>query len=233
MSSFRSFALISLTILLIGFSAFAQSGSSTKASEKYNYLLYLPKSYSATESSYPLVIYLHGGSQRGSDLNKLKAYGLPYVVDQGRDFDFIIASPQCPDGKFWSTDNWFDSLYTEVTTKYRVDPKRVYLTGITMGGYGTWQTAVAYSDRFAAIVPLCGGCDDSTQICRIRQVPVWTFHGAADDVISVDETARLVRRLNQCAGKVKFTRLEKEGHSIQYLYKKPEIYDWMVKQHKP
>lgn len=232
MSSLRLHVLISLILLLIGSSAFAQSGSSAKASKKYGYLLYLPKSYSATKAAYPLVIYLHGGSQRGSDLNKLKVYGLPHLVDQGREFNFIIASPQCPDGKFWSTDNWFDSLYAELTTRYRVDPKRVYLTGISMGGYGTWQTAVAYPDKFAAIIPLCGGCDDSTQICRIRQLPVWTFHGTADDLISIDETARLVRRLNQCDGKVKFTRLENEGHSIQYLYEKAEMYDWLLKQHK-
>ena len=203
-----------------------------KKKEKYDYLLYLPKDYTAQKTSYPLVIYLHGGSQRGKDLSKLKIYGLPYLVEKGRDFNFIIASPQCPDGKFWSTDNWFDTLYNELKTKYRIDTKRVYLTGISMGGYGAWQTAIAYPDKFAAIVPLCGGCDDSTQVCRIRHVPVWTFHGTADDVISISETERLVKRLEQCDGRVKFTRLEKEGHAIQYLYEDQTIYDWLLKQHK-
>jgi predicted peptidase len=232
MSFLRLYTLVSLTFLLTGYSTSAQSVSSPKASKKYDYLLYLPKRYSATKAAYPLVIYLHGGAQKGSDLNKLKTYGLPHLVDQGREFDFIIASPQCPEGKFWSTDNWFDSLYAEVTTKYRVDPKRIYLTGISMGGYGTWQTAIAYPDKFAAILPLCGGCDDSTQICRIKQVPVWTFHGTADDMIPMDETERLVRRLNQCNGNVTFTKLEKEGHGIQYLYERAEIYDWLLRQHK-
>ena len=206
--------------------------SNPKRKEKYQYLLYLPKDYAAKKADYPLVIYLHGGSQRGQDLAKLKTYGLPYLVDKGRNFDFIIASPQCPDAKFWSTDNWFEPLYDEIKTKYRIDPKRIYLAGISMGGYGVWQTAVAYPDKFAALVPLCGGCDDSAQVCRIKQVPIWTFHGIADDVVSISETERLVRRLHDCGGNVKFTRLEKEGHGIQYLFEDQAIYDWLLKQHK-
>ena len=219
-------------LILCGYQLCAQPIPTAKPPKKYNQLLYLPTNYSATKSTYPVVIYLHGGSQRGNDLNKLKIYGLPYLVDKGQNFPFIIASPQCPDGKFWSTDNWFDSLYTELTTKYRVDTNRVYLTGISMGGYGTWQTAVAYPHKFAAIVPLCGGCDDSTQICRINHLPIWAFHGTADDVISIDETERLVRRLEQCGNRVKFSRLANEGHGIQYLYEDKAIYKWLLKQHK-
>lgn len=210
----------------------AQSTPKEKPREQYNYLLYLPNDYSAAKAAYPLVIYLHGGSQRGNDLSKLKTYGLPHLVEKGHNFDFIIASPQCPDGKFWSTDNWFDSLYAELSIKYRIDAKRVYLTGISMGGHGAWQTAVAYPDKFAAIVPLCGGCDDSTQICRIRELPVWTFHGTADSTISIDETERLVKRLEHCSNRVKFTRLANEGHSIEYLYEDKTIYDWLLKQRK-
>lgn len=227
-----TFSFTSLLLILNCLQIAAQPNSETKVKAQYGYLLYLPKDYKANQTNYPLVIYLHGGSQKGNDLNKLKTYGLPYLVDQKHDFKFIIASPQCPEGKFWSTDNWFDSLYAELTTSYRVDIKQIYLTGISMGGYGTWQTAMAYPDKFAAIVPLCGGCDDSTQICQIRHIPVWTFHGAADEIIPISETERLVKRLNRCGGKVKFTRLENEGHGIQYLYENASIYDWLLKQHK-
>jgi predicted peptidase len=232
MHSFKPFALICLLLTLLRLPVTTQSNAQSKAREKYEYLLYVPKEYPANQRSYPLVISLHGSSLKGNDLNKLKRYGLPQLVEQGHDYEFIIASPQCPDGKFWSTDNWFEPLYEELIAKYRIDPKRVYLTGISMGGYGVWQTAVAYPDKFAAIMPLCGGCDDSTQICRISQIPVWTFHGTADDVIPIDETERLVKRLNQCNGNVKFTKLDKVGHSIQYLYEDNTIYDWLLKQHK-
>ncbi|WP_370697566.1 alpha/beta hydrolase-fold protein [Fibrella musci] len=195
-------------------------------------MLYLPEEYANSKATYPLLIYLHGGSQRGHDLNQLKAYGPPKEVAEGRSLPFIMAAPQCPDGKYWSTENWFDSLYTELTTRYRIDPKRIYLTGISMGGYGAWQTAVAYPDRFAAIVPLCGGCDDSTQICRIRNVPVWAFHGTTDDVIPIDETERLIRRLKACKGRVTFTRLAGQGHGIEYLYEEKKLYNWLLKQRK-
>lgn len=229
MNPYRLFLPIFLLLLTCPFTH-AQPAAKTKTA--YPYLLYLPKDYATRPTAYPLVIYLHGGSQRGRDLDKLKTYGLPQLVDQGRDFPFIIASPQCPDGKFWSTDNWLDSLYADLTTRYRIDTKRVYLTGISMGGYGTWQTAIDHPDRFAAIVPLCGGCDDLARICRISKVPVWTLHGTADDVVPISETERVVKQLTQCTGNVTFTRLENKGHSIQYLYEDNSLYDWLLKQHK-
>lgn len=203
-----------------------------KPAVRYPYQLYVPESYSKSKAAYPLIIYLHGGSHRGNDLKKLNEYGPPHAVEQGRHFACLIASPQCPEGKYWSTDNWLDSLYTELTTHYRIDLKRVYLTGVSMGGYGTWQTAVARPDLFAAIAPLCGGCDDSTRICQIRNVPVWAFHGTADDLVPFDETARLVRRLNTCRGKVRLSKLVGKGHDILYLYEEKALYTWLLKQHK-
>lgn len=174
-----------LTFLLIFlFSFYINSYSQTKAKARYNYLLYMPKDYSKQKKKYPLVIYLHGGSQKGNDLSKLKGYGLPYLVSKGENFDFIIASPQCPDNKFWSTDNWFDSLYTDLITKYRIDTNRVYLTGISMGGYGTYIVAMDFPNKFAALVPMCGGCNDSdtSRICNLNKIPIWAFHGTADDL---------------------------------------------------
>ncbi len=226
--------LLCLLVSFLGLNVFqpvlAQVSAKPKA--KYAYQLYLPKDYSDSAKVYPLVIYLHGGSQRGNNLAKLDIYGLPYLVKQGQDFDFVMVAPQCPEGKYWSSENWFDSLYSDVTNRYRIDRNRVYLTGISMGGYGTWQTAVAYPNTFAAILPLCGGCDDSTQICRIRHIPVWTFHGTADAAVPVRETVNLVKRLQACDGMIKFTRMEGEGHGIQYLYEDRKLYDWLLKQHK-
>ena len=232
MFTFRPGPLLCLFLMLNWSAAIAQSGQKPRPSVNYKYLLYVPKAYHQNQSAYPLVIYLHGGSHRGNDLNKLKQYGPPHAIEQGRKFKCIIASPQCPVGKNWSTENWFDSLYAELSRTYRIDPKRVYLTGVSIGGYGTWQTAIAHPNTFAAIAPLCGGCDDSTQVCQIRNVPVWTLHGTADDLIPIDETARLVRRLNECKGKVRFTKLTGKGHDILYLYEEKAIYTWLLKQHK-
>lgn len=221
--------LLCILTLTFCFSA-ALAQPREKARQTYDYLLYLPKDYNANKKEYPLMIYLHGGGQRGQDSAKLNAYGPHKLIKEGRHFDFIIVSPQCPEGKYWSTDNWFEPLYAELLSKYRVDKKRVYLTGISMGGYGTWQTAVAYPNTFAAILPLCGGCDDSTRICTIRQVPVWTFHGTADNLIPIGVTERLVKQLEGCEGNVTFTKLEGAGHDIETVYERQDVYDWLLSQ---
>ncbi len=226
------YKLIILIFFILGFSIDIFSQINTKPKVKCNYLLYLPKDYNSHNDSFPLIIYLHGGSQRGKDLNKLKAYGLPYLIDKGNNYDFIIASPQCPDTTYWSRIDWLDSLYQDLTMKYRIDTNRVYVTGISMGGFGAWHAAMDYPDRIAAIVPLCGGCNDSLDICRINRIPIWTFHGTADTEINVNETDRLVKRLQNCNGNIMYTRIDNAGHGIHYIFEKQEIYDWMIKQRK-
>ena len=172
---------------------------------------------------------LGGGSQKGNDLNRLKTYGIPYYIEQGCEYPFIIASPQCPDNKYWTTEDWFDPLYSDLTTKYRIDTTRVYVTGISEGGFGTWQVAMDYPDRFAAIVPLCGGVNngDTANINRLKYLPVWTLHGTADDLIPINETERVVSKL-EAYGNIQFTCLQNEGHGIQYLYADNKIFDWLL-----
>lgn len=225
--------LVAILILLLFFNirSNAQTGSKPKAN--YPYLLYLPEEYSTKAANFPLVIYLGGGSQRGNDLNKLKSYGIPFYIEEGHTYPFIIASPQCPGDKYWTTENWFDSLYIDLTSKYRIDTTRIYVTGISIGGFGTWQVAMDYPDRFAAIAPLCGGVNDTdtANISRLKELPVWTFHGTADDMIPIDETERIVNKLEPY-GHIKFTRLQNEGHGIQYLYADNKIFDWLLQHHK-
>lgn len=211
------------------------SFSQTKERVNYKYRLYLPENYMKNASSYPLIIYLHGGGQRGNDLYKLNEYGLPYLISKGQNFKFIIASPQCPEGKYWTTDNWIDSLLIDLNAKYRIDSSRIDLTGISMGAYGVYCIAMDCPAKFAALLPLCGGCNDidTSRICTIRNIPIWTFHGTDDDKIPISETERIVKILNTCSGKILFTRIANKGHSIQYLYEtNPEIYDWLLKQKK-
>lgn len=213
----------------------SQSIAQEKLKVNYKYLTYLPKNYHTDTSTHPLVIYLHGGSQKGDNLEKLKIYGLPYLVDQGKEFDFVMVAPQCPEGRYWSTENWFDSLYNEITSNYRIDKSRVYVTGISMGGYGTYAVALDHPEKIAAIVPLCGGVNDSdtTRICTLRDIPILTYHGTADDQISIHETERIVKYLEECNGEIIFHRLTGKGHSIQYLYEtEPWIYEWLLMHRK-
>ncbi len=240
-SFFRIFSLKSCssihTLSVIAFCFYSVlSTAQEKAKVNYKHLTYLPEKYNTDTLSYPLVIYLHGGSQKGNDLEKLKIYGLPYLVDQGKEFDFIMVAPQCPDGKYWSTENWFDPLYNEAVSNYRVDKSRVYVTGISMGGYGTYIAALDHPEKIAAIVPLCGGVNDSdtSRICVLKDVPILTYHGTADKDISIQETERIVNGLKKCEGNIIFHRLEGESHGIQYLYEtNSDIYRWLLKQRKP
>ncbi|MBN2611135.1 MAG: dienelactone hydrolase family protein [Bacteroidales bacterium] len=220
--------LLLFTIIL----AQKNSASGKKPVVSYEYLLYLPDDYqSKPKKDFPLIIYLHGASLRGSDFNMVKKYGLPHLVDKGWEFDFIIVSPQCPLKKSWESENWFDNLYAEITAKYRVDTNRIYLTGMSLGGFGTWSLAVEYPDKFAAIVPLCGG-GRPEKICAISHVPVWAFHGTADAVVPIKRTEELVDKLLKCNGNVKFTRLKDKGHAIQWVYQDKKIYSWMLKHKK-
>jgi len=220
-------------IFLIGlsFNSYSQVDKANKKAVRYAYMVYEPNDYSINkQDSFPVLIYLHGGSHRGNDLELLKGYGLPKLIDEGKDYDFIVVSPQCPIDKYWTTENWFDSLYLDLKTKYRLDTTRIFATGISMGGFGTWELAMDYPDLIKAIVPLCGGCNDSLNICKIKHIPIWTFHGVKDNSIPINETERLVNRLEECYGKIKFTRLENRGHGIQDIYDNDEIYNWIAKQ---
>ena len=223
--------LFFVLILILTSSGFTQK--TRKPEVKCKYLLYFPDQYKESpDSLFPLVIYLHGKSHRGNDLNKLKGYGLPYLIEKGHKYDFIIASPQCPATTTWTEIDWLSPLLNDLSEKYRIDPDRVYVVGISLGGYGTWQAAVDHPDKIAAIIPLCGGCVDSLKICKIKNIPVWAFHGTADKLVNISETENLVEKLLNCDGNVKFTRLENAGHDITNIFEKQEIYDWLIKQRK-
>ena len=201
----------------------------------YHYITYLPRDYDPdTVKKWPLIIYLHGGSDRGTDLNKLYASGIPDQIYRGREFPFIIISPQCPEHIRWSTDNWFENFYKEVTDKYRVDTNRVYLTGLSLGGSGTWYIAAKYPDKFAAIAPISGFTSHldyiDKNIDRLIDMPLWAFHGKIDNVVPFEETERIIKKLEGKNKDLKFSVEPDVGHWIHWLvYPNQELYDWFLK----
>src|SRR5882757_4227994 len=120
------------------------------------YLLYLPKNYGAPDKKWPLLLFLHGSGERGTDIWKVAAHGPPRNVTNQTDFPFIVVSPQCPEGQVWSNDPLL-GLLDDITARYAVDTTRVYLTGLSMGGYGAWSLGTTHPERFAALAPICGG----------------------------------------------------------------------------
>jgi predicted peptidase len=208
--------------------------------EKLNYLLFLPEGYRAKgEQSWPLLVFLHGAGERGSDLKKVAVHGPPMVAPRKKDFPFILVSPQCPEGQIWSRDV-LTALVDRVIKDYRVDPSRVYLTGLSMGGYGTWDLGLANPDKFAALVPICGGGNLITALltspdkeAALKTLAVWAFHGAKDPVVPVSESERMVAVLKRRGvSEVKLTVYPEASHDAwTETYNNPELYSWLL-QHR-
>lgn len=202
---------------------------------RMNYLLYTPPGEVTSGKGWPLILFLHGAGERGDDPEILKRHSIPKIVETQPDFPFVTLSPQCDAGTTWE-----DHLETlrmfldDALRRIPVDANRVYLTGISMGGHGVWLLATEYADRFAALAPICGFGGASSgfpqRVCILRNVPVWVFHGAKDDVIPVRESEILVETLKGCGGNVRFTIYPDAGHdSWTPTYNNPELYEWFLK----
>lgn len=193
--------------------------------------LYFPKRYAESKEKLPLIIYLHGSSRRGREINDVKANGLPPVLDTMDDFDFVVASPQALSNYPWQV-SWRPDdlilLLDYLLAEYEIDPNRVYLTGLSMGGYGTWATIGKHADRFAAAAPICGGGDPAWGEA-IGTLPVWAFHGAEDRVVPIERSREMVEAVNASGGNAKLTSYPGVGHdSYTQTYANPKLYEWFL-----
>jgi pimeloyl-ACP methyl ester carboxylesterase len=202
---------------------------------RYDYLTYLPKDYDVDlTAKWPTIIFLHGGSSRGSDLKRVKANGIPDRIERGKELPFIVIAPQCPIDKRWETDDWFDIIYGEITTRYRIDTNRIYLTGLSLGGSGTWYLAMKHPSTFAAIAPISGKTSHiqfiSDSACKLDGVPIWIFHGKDDEIVDVNETYQIVKKLAQCNVDYSLSILGGHRHwQTQWeVYGEDKIYSWFL-----
>ncbi|MBN1796544.1 MAG: prolyl oligopeptidase family serine peptidase [Sedimentisphaerales bacterium] len=194
-----------------------------------DYLLYLPEDYGKSEQKWPLMIFLHGAGERGSELEKVKVHGPPKLIEQGREFEFVIISPQCPQDLWWPEKmEEIIALLDEIESKYDIDTDRVYMTGLSMGGFGTWAVASKYSERFAAIAPICGGIEPLFAE-KFKALPIWAFHGAKDQVVPLSNSARIVEEIKKVGGNAKLTVYPEAGHdSWTVTYENPQLYEWFL-----
>lgn len=194
------------------------------------YLLYLPDGYDPAGKAWPLVLFLHGSGERGTDLSILARQGLPKLA-QTRHLPFILVAPQIPEGEVWSADA-LKALLDDLQSTLRVDPDRVYLTGLSMGAFGAWDLAISQPDRFAAMAVVSGG-GNPVEVCKLKSVPVWIVHGRKDDVIPVSWAEEMGRRLERCAGNVKVTVHPDAGHDAwTRTYEDPAFLDWLLVQRR-
>ena len=193
-----------------------------------NYLLWLPVDYKKDKTkTFPILIFLHGSGERGDSLDLVKMHGPPSFVENRTDFPFITVSPQCPKGTWWNTED-LQVMLEKLLKKYRIDPARIYLTGLSMGGFGTWAWASKYPEQFAAIAPVCGG-GDIQFADELKNTAVWAFHGDADPAVPVKRTIEMIEAVNANGGSARMTIYPGVGHdSWVKAYNDQELYKWLL-----
>ena len=194
---------------------------------KIDYLLFLPRGYEKSNQPWPLMLYLHGGGESGTNLAQLKRNGPPKYVESHPEFPLILVSPQTMSG--WDL-RTLTALLDGVVRRYRVDTRRIYLTGLSMGGGETWALAAAHPERFAAIVPVSGVVDPA-DARKLTAMPIWVFHGAKDPIVSVEYSRKMVAAIKAAGGNVKYTEYPDAYHNIwKRTYDNPELYQWLLAQ---
>jgi predicted esterase len=229
----KKIIIILVLFCFIGFSQTETNGSiQSKISTNFelNYILHKPEN---TDEPKPLIIFLHGSGEKGNDLEKLKIHGpLKYV--KTNKLDAYILAPQCPQDKYWNSEELY-LLIQKVLSENKIDQSRIYLTGLSMGAWGSWNLAFAHPELFAALVPIAGFVDRVPMVesCKIKDIPIRIFHGLQDNVVDVDYSISIFNKLRQCNKDIKLQIFDDAFHdSWTRVYDNSEIYDWMLKQKK-
>ncbi len=207
-----------------------QKGAYTVPFE-YDYLLFTPtnKVHQNKSGKLPLIVFLHGAGERGTDIQKVKVHGPPKLAEQNADFPFMVLSPQCPENQRWDA-RALSELLDHIIANHQVDRSRIYLTGLSMGGQGTYDLAILRPNTFAAIAPICGGdYMHAYSASIIKELPIWVFHGAMDEVVPLDNSVRIVKALKNLKADVQFTIYPMAGHdSWTETYLNEKLYTWFL-----
>lgn len=196
------------------------------------YMISLPDSYS-DDKKYPLMVALHGAGERGDDVSLVLVHGVAKYVEAGLKLDAIVIAPQCPDGMVWNALTVeLKELIDFVASEYSVDADRISLTGLSMGGFGTWEMGISYPDFFCALAPVCGG-GMSWRAGLIGKTPVWAFHGDCDNVVPKENSYMMVDSLKAKGGNVRLTVFHGVSHnSWESAYETTNVIEWLLSQNR-
>ena len=203
------------------------SANHNKVADGYNFWLYTPEGYVKGETPKPLVIFLHGKSLCGHDLNRVKRYGTIAAIEMGMKLDAIVLAPQNPGGS-WKPERLMN-IVEWVKKHCTVDTNRIYVLGMSLGGYGTINFAGTYPDRIAAAMALCGG-GTLRDYCGLNQMPLWILHGTNDRAVKISASQHVVDAMNACGNgeRLIWTRLAGMDHgSLARAFYLPETYQWL------
>ncbi len=198
------------------------------------YVLFVPHDYKG-DKEYPIILFLHGAGERAGGKKQPVEVGIgPAIEKREKSFPFLVVIPQAE--KTWQAKSADAeralAMLAEVQKDYKVDAKRIYLSGLSMGGFGTWSLAISHPDKWAAIVPVCGR-GDVKQAAKIKDIPCWCFHGDADPAVKVEGSRNMIEALKKAGGEPKYTEYPGVGHnSWDRAYATKELYEWLLQQHK-
>lgn len=258
MIQMRSTAVVLAGLFLFHLGAFAAEPAAGKMikvtpnqGDRIPYWLYLPENAAENDKKLPVVVFLHGMGQRGSNLDQVLAHGPPKLIAKGKHFPFIMIAPQCPNDShkgrrnaksfWWHPEGPIDKVKSilnfETQRLGNVDPNRIYITGLSMGGFGTYQIVSRYPDYFAAAAPICGHgnrIENKEALQKaFAKIPVWAFHGDRDNVVRLAEQQRTIKLLKEGGADIKFTIYPGVGHdSWTRTYNDPALYEWLLAQKK-
>lgn len=227
---------IIIIAFLFSWNAFSQSEVNGKMKteivqkHEMGYALHIPAN---TKDKKPLIIFLHGSGEKGIEIEKVKIHG-PFKYIKNHELDAYILAPQCPENEYWNEEVLY-RLIIKIQKENNIDSNRIYLTGLSMGGWGAWNLAFAHPETFAALVPIAGFVDRVPMIedCKIKDIPTRIFHGLLDDVVNADYSVTIYKKLKSCNANVQLTLFDDANHdSWSRVYGNQEIYDWMFQQIK-
>lgn len=241
---------VAVALFALGFSATAEARKAPRppavegqtvqppvADGSFPYLLFMPKGYNDSGTDrWPLVIFLHGSGERGTDINLVKKHGPPMLVEKNPAFPFIVISPQLPEqsataGRYWPVPP-LEAILDHALKTWRIDPSRVYLTGLSLGGIATWEWGTTHPQRFAALAPVAA-FGDPLKACNAKDVPVWAFHGDHDDAVDTRGDFEMVDALKKCGAAPRLTIYPNTDHwSWVPAYNDPALWMWFMEQRK-
>lgn len=204
----------------------------TVTTETLQYYLYYPAEYEDfPDRDFGILLFLHGGGESGGALEEIKRNGPPKLLVEGKQFPFLVLAPQNPHKRKWWNIQAVVQLLDSVIEQNRIDPTRVYLSGLSRGGSAAWDLAVQYPDKWAALAIVCGMAPEPYAHWIDKELPIWVFHGSDDKVISVSESDNMVKKLKEMSYDVRYTRYEGVGHdSWKKAYLEDDLYSWMANQ---
>jgi len=228
--------LMATLFLIFSMTCFSQNetigrfNAEIKNQFEFKYILSKPQN---TKEKQPLIIFLHGSGEKGNDLEKLKIYG-PLKYIKSHQLAAFILAPQCPEGKYWDSEELY-LLINKIISENSIDVNRIYLTGLSMGGWGAWNLAYAHPELFAAVVPIAGFVDRVPMIeaCKLATIPIRIYHGLHDTIVDVNYSITIYKKIKECNKDIKIEIFDDAGHdSWSRVYDNSEIYEWMLLQSK-